>query len=132
MSEKTMGQVAFEAYCDAVGGKTYDGKPIPGWDELHGDRLKVQGGWEAAALAAIHAHMMDALPSGSNRDFRERQASRWQPLSSIRSVPDDYSTAPGGAGEPPTGDPLPVDVEPDDEAPVECDHPGCTIAHDRD
>lgn len=48
---KTLGRIAFEAYCTAVGGQTFDGKPIPGWDELHGDRLKVQGGWEAAAQA---------------------------------------------------------------------------------
>lgn len=46
---KSLGQLAFEAYCEAVGGETFDGKPIPGWDELHGDRLKVQGGWHAAA-----------------------------------------------------------------------------------
>ena len=53
----SLGQVAFEAYCTAVGGLTFDGKPIPGWNELHGDRLKVQGGWEAAAQAVRqHQH----------------------------------------------------------------------------
>lgn len=45
---KTAGRIAFEAYSEAVQGKTHDGKAIPPWDEL--TRL-VQGGWEAAAKA---------------------------------------------------------------------------------
>lgn len=39
------GQKAYAAYCAAVGGKTYDGKPLPVWGEL--DALR-QAGWSAA------------------------------------------------------------------------------------
>lgn len=47
------GQIAWEAYAKAVGGLTYDGKPLPTWDEL-GDRQKE--GWEKAAAAVLDAH----------------------------------------------------------------------------
>lgn len=42
-------RAAFAAYTSAVGGVTYDGKPIPGWDLLTDT---VRAGWRAAALAA--------------------------------------------------------------------------------
>lgn len=45
----TAGQRAYDAYCGKVGGTTYDGKPLPTWDEL-GERQRV--GWEAAAEAS--------------------------------------------------------------------------------
>lgn len=51
MNTKTLGQVAFEAYSAAVGGKTYDGKPIPQWHEV---RAEIQQGWEAAAKVAAY------------------------------------------------------------------------------
>ena len=80
MSEKTLGRVAFEAYCEAVGGTTYDGKPIPGWDELSGDRATVQGGWEAAAEAIRqHMRMIHAIDVTADSPVRARP-SNWQPL----------------------------------------------------
>lgn len=48
---KSLGRVAFEAYSAEAGGKTFDGKDIPSWDDLHGDKPKVQAQWEAAARA---------------------------------------------------------------------------------
>lgn len=47
---------AWNAYAEAVGWTTYDGKPLPTWDaeegrETLGDRQKE--GWRAAAIAAI-------------------------------------------------------------------------------
>lgn len=47
---------AWNAYAGAVGGTTFDGKPLPAWDfeegrETLGDRQKE--GWRAAAIAAI-------------------------------------------------------------------------------
>lgn len=47
MSEKRIGQIAYEAYANARSGKTHDGRDMPKWDEL-GD---VQIGWDAAAKA---------------------------------------------------------------------------------
>ena len=44
----SLGQKAYEAYCAAVGGTTFDGKPLPTFQEL-GDRQRA--GWEAAAEA---------------------------------------------------------------------------------
>lgn len=43
------GRIAFESYNDAVGGVTWDGKPIPGWDAV---TEKVREGWRTAAFAA--------------------------------------------------------------------------------
>lgn len=41
----------FEAYCNAVGGFTYDGKPIPGWHDLSD---KVRYGWVCAYRRAVY------------------------------------------------------------------------------
>lgn len=44
----TNGQIAFEAYSKSMGGKTYDGKDIPHWEDIS---PKVQEAWGAAASA---------------------------------------------------------------------------------
>ena len=75
MSDKTLGQVAFEAYRAEVNGQTFDDRQIPGWDELHGNRERVQRGWEAAAQAVVDRHMMNALPGG-----QRNIPSRWRPV----------------------------------------------------
>jgi hypothetical protein len=46
--DKTLGQIAFEAYNESKGGLTYDGKPIPPWSEV-GDAVRL--GWNVAAEA---------------------------------------------------------------------------------
>lgn len=43
-----MAKVAFEAYCESVGGQTHDGKPIPAWEDL---THEVRSAWHAAAQA---------------------------------------------------------------------------------
>ena len=48
---KTLGQIAFEAYRAEVQGAAYDDKPIPEWDDLHGNKERAHRGWEAAAAA---------------------------------------------------------------------------------
>jgi hypothetical protein len=47
-----LGQIAWEAYAKAVGGKSFDDKPLPTWDEL-GDRQR--HGWGVAATAVSDA-----------------------------------------------------------------------------
>lgn len=44
-----LGRAAFEAYCFAVGGHTFDGRLIPGWDDPRMTQ-KVRDGWIEAAL----------------------------------------------------------------------------------
>ena len=61
-NEKTLGQIAFEAYNESKGGLTYDGKPIPPWHELSGDRAAVHRAWEVAAVAAVEADIAKAGP----------------------------------------------------------------------
>lgn len=46
----TPGRIAFDAYSQAMGGRTHDGQPIPPWSQLG---HLIQQGWEAAALAAL-------------------------------------------------------------------------------
>jgi hypothetical protein len=48
MYKRDLGQVAFEAYAKNKGGKTYDNKPIPEWDNVGPD---VKRAWQAAAQA---------------------------------------------------------------------------------
>lgn len=44
----------YEEYCKAVGGKAYDGKPLPNWQEFSGDNTKVNQlhGWLSVAERA--------------------------------------------------------------------------------
>lgn len=44
----SLGQLAWDTYVTAVGGHTFDGKPLPTWAML-GERQRK--GWEAAAEA---------------------------------------------------------------------------------
>ena len=63
----TLGRIAYEAYNEAKGGLTYDGKPIPSWDSLPekpGGR-EVMAAWESAAKAARYATKgVDFFPGG--------------------------------------------------------------------
>jgi|688.fasta_scaffold421119_2 hypothetical protein len=45
-----LAKTMWDAYCAHAGGKTFDGKPLPTWDELGDER---QGCWIAAAEAAF-------------------------------------------------------------------------------
>ena len=49
------GRIAFESYNHAVGGLTWDGKPIPGWDAV---TEAVRDGWRLAAFAACRGQAM--------------------------------------------------------------------------
>ena len=51
MTTEEYAKIAFEAYSESTGGKTYDGKPIPKWNELP---EHVQRAWSAAAAAIIN------------------------------------------------------------------------------
>src|SRR5687767_13782865 len=82
---KILGQLVFEAYSRSVGGLTFDGKPIPGWDDLHGDRAKAQAGWEAAADEVgrwVRAGQIFHEPAAGplTRAGHLPQKSRWEPL----------------------------------------------------
>ena len=48
-TREDIGRRAFEAYNVAVGGLTWDGKPIPGWDAI---TPKIRDAWCVAAEAA--------------------------------------------------------------------------------
>lgn len=45
MTYKEYAELAFNAYSASTGGKTYDGKPIPKWNELP---ERIQQAWEVA------------------------------------------------------------------------------------
>lgn len=49
----TYGQIGYEAFVDANGGKAHDGRPMPRWDELPASIVRA---WEAAATAVANAH----------------------------------------------------------------------------
>ena len=56
MSEKTTyGKIAYDAYCEAVGGKAYNGEPLPSYADI--EKKSVVHGWEAAAQAVVMAHI---------------------------------------------------------------------------
>lgn len=47
---KTIGQVGYEAYAKQTGGKTFDGRKMPQWDDLP-ENIKLA--WEAAGEAML-------------------------------------------------------------------------------
>ncbi len=53
---KSSGQVGYEAYMASTGGKTWDGKPMPTWDEIKARTPHVAMAWEAAAQAIGRFH----------------------------------------------------------------------------
>lgn len=57
-SEYDLARKMWNAYALRAGGKTYDGKPLPTWDDLGEDR---QLCWVAAARVAIR----EIQPSGN-------------------------------------------------------------------
>ncbi len=48
MKMKTLGQVAYEAYCVAVNGLSYTGVVLPKWE---GTTDNIRAAWEVAAIA---------------------------------------------------------------------------------
>jgi hypothetical protein len=49
MTNYNLAKIMWDAYSQKAGGKTFDGKPLPTWEELGEDR---QSCWSAAADAA--------------------------------------------------------------------------------
>lgn len=47
---KTYGQVGYEAYAESTGGKTFDGRDMPKWDELP---ARIKTAWEYASEAIL-------------------------------------------------------------------------------
>lgn len=103
-----LGRLAFESYGVAVGGKTYDGKPIPGWDAVTD---AVRAGWSAAA-AAVLADVITTLeprvleePKSFSLDLETRAAGNPEALAELKrkiaaELPDavaeaDADTTPG-------------------------------------
>jgi len=70
MADKTYGQIGFEAYVDHANWTTYDGKPIPCWDDAL--RADIKERWETAAKAvadaAVAAHIQKVLDESEDTD----------------------------------------------------------------
>lgn len=71
--QKTLGQIAFDTYNDhgPNAGKTFDGKPIPPWDEI---AEHTRERWEAGAKAVedtAERALLDQLTAtiGNKKDF---------------------------------------------------------------
>ena len=47
--ERSPGEVAFNAYRRAVGGKAYNGEPLPTWDEVKAKTPRIRDAWEDSA-----------------------------------------------------------------------------------
>ena len=46
------GQIGHEAYCNERDWQSYNGDPLPGWDEVD---APIQNGWEVAGRAVLEA-----------------------------------------------------------------------------
>lgn len=50
-----LARIAFDAYGASTGGKTWDGKPIPPFDDVRARTPHVAAAWEAAVTAVLNA-----------------------------------------------------------------------------
>ena len=48
---KSLGQVGYEAYAVRTGGKTFDGRAMPTWEEIGVNTPHIQRAWNTAASA---------------------------------------------------------------------------------
>lgn len=57
MDFKTLAAIIYAEYCEAVGGKAFNGDPLPDWQSFRSDQSKKRqaDAWECAALAALGA-----------------------------------------------------------------------------
>ena len=78
MTDTHIAKLMWDAYAIQAGGKTFDGKPLPAWDELGDDR---QSCWVAAAsvtadridkMEAALKHCINALKQYEMGDDRPR------------------------------------------------------------
>lgn len=53
VGRKTLGEIAWEEYVTAVGGFSFDDKPLPGWYDLG---VRQREGWNQAAEAVVEEH----------------------------------------------------------------------------
>lgn len=53
------GRIGYEAYAASTGGKTFDGRDMPTWDQLP---ERIRNAWEAAASAVLVRAYGDRLP----------------------------------------------------------------------
>ena len=72
---RTPGQVAYDAYCEAQGWKSYAGTPLPKWGpDLRAD---IRAAWEVAATAAVlamldtHANAADDAHTAAKSDHAD-------------------------------------------------------------
>ena len=65
MNDNCDGQLAWEAYAAAVGGTTYDDKPLPTWYELG---ARQQDGWTDAAKAVENVVKLRIIKEISDHD----------------------------------------------------------------
>jgi hypothetical protein len=67
---RPLAKIAYEAYAATTGGKTYDGKDMPKWEDLP---LRTVTAWEAAVGAAVSAA---TAPLVSERDAWKQRAAQ--------------------------------------------------------
>jgi hypothetical protein len=92
-----LGRLAFESYGVAVGGQTWDGKPIPGWDAVTD---AVRAGWSAGA-AAVLAEVITTLeprvleePKGFKLELESRATGDPEALADLkRKIADELPAA---------------------------------------
>ena len=65
MTNQKLAKAMWDAYAIQANNKTFDGKPLPTWDELGGER---QSCWVAAASAT--ADRIEQLEIEKNRSYR--------------------------------------------------------------
>lgn len=73
MIPKTYGEVSYLSYARVTGGKTFDGRDMPMWQDLS---EATRTAWEAAAKAAVHnwrhgpeCRCPEASPTGTGPEW---------------------------------------------------------------
>jgi hypothetical protein len=65
-------QIAYESYCNSVGGKAFNGDPLPSWKEFAADpaKFKQAQAWRNGILQALTRYT-EMLTTRTNKEIKE-------------------------------------------------------------
>jgi hypothetical protein len=65
MNSLQAAQILYDNYCTEVGGKAFNGEPLPDWQTFYNDpsKSKQAHAWERAANALLNAQQIEGAPA---------------------------------------------------------------------
>lgn len=85
-----LGRVAYEAYCDAVGGVAFNGDALPSWEQQCERSPRIAQAWRCAGRAAEQTHS-DDNPGPEITGYRQLSPAHVDAINSIKAAEADIA-----------------------------------------